>query len=114
MGIPDRLLPHEVTLVRPATSTETYGNTKYDYSVGVATRTVIAAWLQQDQRAEPVTDGRAPLVQKWLMLTNHADVRGRDRIEHGTLTFEVDGPPAPVHTPASQHHVEATLKAVAG
>jgi hypothetical protein len=113
MGIPEHLLPHTVTLVRPAETAEGYGNTAYDYGDD-ATRTDIAAWLQQDKRAEPISDGRDPLIQVWLLITNHEDVRGRDRIEVGATTYQVEGPPEPVYTPGGLHHVEATLKAVAG
>jgi hypothetical protein len=118
MGVPGRLLPHTVTIVRPATTTDIYGNTTYDYGAG-ATRTSMAAWMQQNSRTEPLSNGRDPLVQDWLMITNEADVQGYDRIEWtdqagNNLTFEVDGPPAPVYTPAGYHHTETTLKVVAG
>ena len=114
-GVPGRLLPHTVTRVRPATSTDIYGNTTYDYGPA-ANRKDMAAWLQQNNRTEPLSNGRDPLVQDWLMVTNDPDVQGYDRIEwaDGPLTFEVDGPPAPVSTPAGYHHTESTLKVVAG
>ncbi|HEY1395022.1 hypothetical protein [Roseateles sp.] len=114
MGIPDTMLPHEVTVVRPATTTDTYGSQVRDYG-GAATRTAgVRAWLQQDRRAEPREDGRDPLEQAWLMLTNHADVQGLDRIEWTGPTFEVEGPPEPAYTPAGFHHTEATLRVVTG
>lgn len=114
MGVPDQLLPHPVTLVRPALVPDDYGNTKRDYSQGVATRTVLMAWMQQDQRQEARTDGREAAVGAWLMLTNHEDVARFDRVEFGTTTFEVEGPPEPVYTPAGFHHTEATLRVVDG
>lgn len=112
--IPPGLLPHTVSRVRPSTSTDTYGNTTYSYTVPPATSTDITAWLQQDDRTEPLADGRAPLEQRWLMLTNESDVLGRDRIIFGSITFEVEGPPEPAYTPAGFHHVEATLRVVFG
>lgn len=113
--IPARLLPHTVTVVRPAATTDSHGNTVLDYGTG-ATRTQIAAWMQQDHRSEPLADGRDPLVQRWLLITNENDIQGRDRIEwdETPATFEVDGPAYPVHTPAGVHHTEATLRVVEG
>jgi hypothetical protein len=113
MPIPDAMLPQTVTRVRPNTSTDTYGNTTYSYA-SPASSASLAAWLQQDKRTEPLSDGRAPLEQVWLMVTNDADVLGRDRIVFGSTTFEVDGPPEPVYTPAGYHHTESTLRVVAG
>lgn len=113
MGIPDALLPHEVTIVRPADTTDSYGDTVRDYGVA-ASRTEIRAWMQQGKRAEPREDGRDPLEQVWLMLTNHEDILGFDRIEWSGPTFEVEGPPEPVYTPAGYHHLESTLRVVTG
>lgn len=113
MGIPTGLLPHQVTVVRPAVTVDSHGNQVYDYAAA-ATRTTVAGWMQQDRREEPRSDGREALEQRWLLVTNHEDVQGRDRLEWSGPTFEVEGPPEPVHTPAGYHHLEATLRAVAG
>lgn len=113
--VPAHLLPHQVTIVRPAITINQYGNQTYDYGAG-ATRTTVAAWMQQDHRQEPRSDGREPLEQRWLIVTNHQDVQGRDRIEWSETppVFEVEGPPEPVYTPTGYHHQEATLRVVAG
>lgn len=113
MSVPAHLLPHSPVLVRPATSTDDYGNDTLDYGSG-ATRTTISAWLQQDRRSEPLSDGRDPLVQRWLLVTNHEDVRGRDRLEWDGTVWEVEGPPEPAYTPRGRHHTEATLRIVEG
>lgn len=113
MGVPSHLLPHLVTLVRPVEAADAYGNDTLSYGAG-ATRTDIAAWLQQDKRSEPRGEGRDPLEQLWLLITNHADVRGRDRIEFESIVYEVEGPPETSYTPAGVHHTEATLKVVSG
>ncbi len=117
-GVPAGLLPHTVTRVRPATSTDAHGNEVRDYGVAAA-RTTMSAWIQQNSRTEPTSNGRDPLEQIWLMVTNDPDVRGRDRVEWtppsaAALVFEVEGPPAPVSTPAGYHHTESTLKVVSG
>lgn len=117
MGVPAALLPNQITRVRPVVTEDAYGNETRDYGAG-ATRTTMAAWLQQDHRAEPRTNGRDSLEQRWLMVTNDADVQGRDRIEWtgsaGAIVFEVEGPPAPVPTPTGYHHTESTLRVVSG
>lgn len=115
MPVPTALLPHQVTVVRPVVSTDAHGSQVYDYGAA-ATRTTVAGWLQQDRRAEPRSDGREPLEQRWALVTNHEDVQGRDRIEWAETpaVFEVEGPPEPTYTPAGYHHTEATLRVVEG
>ncbi|WP_431440953.1 hypothetical protein [Actinophytocola sp.] len=107
-------LLRDVTKVRPATSTDAYNNTSYDYGVA-ATRTVTKAWIQQASAAEPVTDGRAPLIGRWLLISDDLDWKGRDRVEDGPTVYEVDGPPWVVHRGGSgPHHLEANLQTVTG
>lgn len=113
MGVPAHLLTQQFTRVRPATSTGSYGNAKPDYGAG-ANRETAMGWLEQSNRAEPQSNGRDPLVQTWLLITNYADIRGRDRIEYGSIVFEVDGPPSPVPIPGGIHHYEANLRVVEG
>ena len=118
MPVPAGLLVHSVARIRPTTPTDAHGNAVPTYTVPPANSLAFAAWLQQDDRTEPRTDGREPLIQRWLMISNETDVRGGDRIVWATggLTFEVDGPPEPAYTPASTapHHLEATLRIVDG
>lgn len=118
MGVPAAMLPQRVTRVRPAESTDGYGDTTYDYGAGAARTTGIPAWLQQDNRSEPRTDGREPLVQLWLMVTNEPDWTGRDQVEWtgpgGPVVFAVEGPAEPVYTPGGAHHTELTLRVVEG
>lgn len=117
MGVPVALLPHSVTRVRPADTTDGYNNTVRDYGVA-ATRTAADVWLQQDDRSEPRAEGRDADVQTWLLIANDSDWVAFDRVEWsgpvGDILFEVDGPPEPVYTPAGLHHIEATLRVVTG
>lgn len=124
-AVPGRLLPHTVTIVDPVESTNTYGNTVYDYGPA-ATRTTAAAWLQQNQRTQVITDGAHPLQARWLMVTNHSPVGRRARIEwdspSGPMIFELDGQPGPFYNPLAMaaagtgapHHTELTLKVIDG
>ncbi len=117
MPVPEHLLIHTVTVVEPASVTDAYNNATPDYDAG--TRTDVSAWLQQDVRSETFADGRDPLDQRWLMITNHSPISGAARIEWadapgGTMTFDVDGPTEPTYTPAGFHHSELTLRVTSG
>lgn len=125
MGVSSALLPHTVTVVEPVEQTDAYNNVTLDYGVS-ATRTVLepggpndGAWLQQDQRSEPHPDGRDPLDQRWLMVTNYPSITGKARIEwddhpQGPVVFTIDGPPEPAYTPTGFHHLECTLRVTEG
>lgn len=113
MGVPAHLLTQQFTRVRPATSTGAYGNSTPDYGPA-ADRETAYGWLEQSSRTEPAADGRDPLVQTWLLITNYADIRGRDRIEYAGIVFDVEGPPSPVPIPGGIHHYEANLRVVEG
>ncbi|WP_199553193.1 hypothetical protein [Streptomyces sp. N35] len=120
-AVPERLLPHTVTVVTPHAGTDGYGNTVFDYG-DEAERTTVSAWLQQDQRAQVAAQGADPLKQKWLMVTNHTPIHRRARIEWassptGPLVFELDGQPNPNFHPFRQgavHHTELALTIVDG
>lgn len=110
MSLPDSLLIHSVTWVVPTVSTDAYGNEKRAYGSG----TTITCRMQQDQGTEPLAEGRDPLVRDWKMFTNQSGIGGYDRIVYGTLTFEVEGPPAPASDGAGFHHAEVALRLVTG
>lgn len=123
--VPPRLMPHTVTIVAPATSTNAYGNTVYDYGEA-ASRTTASAWLEQQSRAQIPVVGADPMQERWLMVTD-ATVPRRARIEwdahpSGPVTFEVDGQPGPFYNPLTMaatgstqpHHTELTLRIVDG
>lgn len=105
--IPARLLPIAVTWVQPAATEDAYGNPMPDWGED-ATRNDLQAWIEQQDTRE-VRDGRDQLVSTWLFITNELGVGGQDRIEWADRTFEVDGEPAVMHTPAGPHHLEARL-----
>lgn len=120
-AVPGRLMPHTVTVVTPAKTTDAYGNDVYDYGPAAA-RASAKAWLEQSQRALVTAQGADPLQEKWLMVTNHSPIHRRARIEwadspNGPLVFELDGQPNPAFNPLQRtplHHTELTLKIVDG
>lgn len=109
-AIPTSLLIHTVTWIVPSTSTDTYGNTVRTYASG----TSIAGRMEQNTAAEPLSDGRDPLERGWTLFTNQDGIAGYDRIVFGTLTFEVEGPPAPTYGASGLHHAEVALRLVTG
>lgn len=119
MTLPAALLVHTGVIVRPASSTDAYGDTALDYGAG-ATRTTVAGRFQQDTRTEVADALRDSAEQRWTFFTNHTDVRVADRVEwaghpQGSVTFEVAGPPEPTYAGGSDvHHLEISLRHQAG
>lgn len=109
-SIPASMLIHTVARVRPATGTEAYNNTTYNYAVPPATSTNIAGRMEQNKASEPLADGRQSAERGWTLFTNESDVDIRDRIVFGSLTFEVEGPPAPMYDWTGFHHLEVALR----
>lgn len=118
MGIPEHNLIHTAVVVAPATSTNGYGDTVYDYGAG-ATRTTVTGRFQQDSDAERFPTGRDVLEQRWTLFTNYSLITGHDRIEWadhptGAVTFEVFGPPDPQYGAVSFNHGEIPLRILTG
>jgi head-tail adaptor len=110
--IPSHALPQTVTVVRPTTTTDRYGNTTTSWSN--ATRAEYAAWIEQSAAGEN-TDQRDQQSADWLLIVQpDADVNGRDRVEYDGKTFEVVGPPTRRNTFRGTHHIEATLRWIEG
>lgn len=109
-AIPTALLIHTVTWIVPSTSTDAYGNTKRDYGSG----TSIAGRMEQNRAAEPAIEGRDAADREWTLFTNQDGISQFDRIVFGSLTFEVQGPPAPEYGSAAFHHSEVALRRVDG
>lgn len=116
------LLCHEVTILRPATTTDRYGDQ-------VATLTGARRWTSparvvQTDRAENSTGRRVLTAQHetrqaritdWLCyLPAGTDVTALDRIVWNGLTFEVRGVPNRAPDRRSEHHVECDLTRVDG
>jgi hypothetical protein len=110
--IPPRLLPHEVTVTAPGTTSDGYGEPSPDWDTpGVRT---ITARMQQ-VGAREVSDGRSGQVGDWRMQTNDLTLAADERITWKGITFEVVGAPAfPADGTGSPHHCEAQLRVVTG
>lgn len=118
--VPERLLVHDLVIVRPAVGTvdAAYG-TVFDYGAS-AVRSSVRGWLDPPAGTETFADGRDVLEQRWTLITNYLGVDGNDRVEWaghpagGTMIFTVDGPPEPAHTPRGRHHLRTRLRKVEG
>lgn len=106
-----RLMVHDVTVVHAATTNDEYGTPQKNWAT--ATRVETKGWITQ-VRSDEVTPDRETQTADWVaFLPLETDVDGFDRLEWGSLTYEVDGPPLRAWTPRGEHHVEARLRVVA-
>jgi len=109
-ALPASTLIHSVAWIVPTVSTDSYGNQTRTYGAGAT----IAGRMQQDRTTEPLAEGRDPVVRNWTLFTNQDGISAYDRIVFGSLTFEVDGAPAPAYGATAFHHAEIALRLVDG
>lgn len=105
-----------VTVVRAPLAAGRYGGQTRDWSS--ATRTpYTGVSVQPAGSTEDVRD-REELVNRFQLFTSRGqdiDLLATDRVEWGGLTLQVDGDPNRWPAPGGGvHHVEASLKRVAG
>lgn len=108
MGVPARLRPHTVTVVRAPLTTDRYGNEQRDWSN--ATRTDYRAWIEHRSGDEETEDRDTAVTQWLLILPRTADIVYTDRVEYGSRVFEVVSLPDTKHTPRGVSHIECTLR----
>lgn len=111
--IPERLLPIDVSWVQPGTTSDSYGNTVPDWSDDAVTATDLRVMIEQRTTVEQ-RDGRDVTVTTLLLFTNELAVAAIDRFVWADRTYEIDGEPAVVYTPAGPHHTELALQIVEG
>jgi hypothetical protein len=113
-----------VTVVNPSAGTDRYNEAAaeaildYTHPSGTSDEMV---WLVQENVTE-LLDGRDAQVTRWRMFGRAAmPISAVSRVlvdppeyEMDVSTFEVDGTPNVVSTPAGPHHVEVLLRLVTG
>lgn len=105
------LLCHEVTLLRPTTSTDRYGDT---VKATTGRRVTSPARVVQQSRVED-HDGREARATGWLIyLPAGTDIVATDRVIWDGATFEVIGAPNRAPDRRTEHHVECDLRLVEG
>lgn len=109
--IPDRLLPVEVTWIRPGVTVDGYGNTIPDW--GVVTSSALQVMIERRRTVEQ-RGGRDATITNLVMFTNELAVAATDRIVWGDDTYDVDGEPWVAYSPAGPDHAEVDLLKVVG
>lgn len=107
--LPERLLPHTVTVQTAGTTTDRYGNTIQDWSDPAEVTAKARVELVLTQNPNEVTNGRNDATSTWRIFTN-ATLTLRNRIVWDSRTFDVDGEPGPNYDAADLHHYEAILR----
>lgn len=101
-----------VTVVHPGETVDRYGNTMPDWEHPTTADT--DGWLAQTSGSED-HDRRDASLSGWsLYVPADVALASTDRVVIDTTTYELDGPPVDAWTPRGPHHLEATLRLVAG
>jgi hypothetical protein len=111
VSIPAHLLPITVTWLHPGTTTDGYGNTVDDWANPTASSLQV---MIEQRRAVEELGGRDATITGLVLFTNELGVEAIDRFVWAGVTYEADGDPWIVHSPAGPHHTEIALKRVEG
>ncbi|HEY9370370.1 hypothetical protein [Streptomyces sp.] len=110
------LFLQSITIVRPATVTDEYGNEQDDWGPGATRIPVDGVNVQPQGGSVEDTDDRQVTVTGWRLYTPRRmdlDLRETDRIESDGMTLQVTGEVARWPAPGGGvHHIEADLKEV--
>jgi len=109
--IPTRLLPIEVTWVRPGLTLDGYGNTVPDWDT--VTSSALQVMIERRRTVEQ-RGNRDVTVTTLVMFTNELAVAATDRIIWGDDMYDVDGEPWVAWSPAGPDHAEVDLLRVVG
>lgn len=109
--IPERLLPISALWVRPGIGEDAYGNTVDDWDTPSVSGVRV---MVEPRRAEEERGGRDVTITTLVLFTNELAVAAGDRFVWDDRTYEVEGDPAVVYTPAGPHHAEVQLRLVVG
>jgi hypothetical protein len=113
MSIPERLLPITISWIRPGTTSSGYGDTKDDWSEDAVTASDLQVMIEQ-RRAVEQLDGRDATVTTLVLFTNELGIQAIDRFVWDGRTYEADGDPWIVYSPAGPHHSEVAIVRVEG
>jgi hypothetical protein len=105
-----RYFTEPVSVIRPGTRTDRYGNTVPDWDT--ANSVDVLAWVEPVAVGTENIEGRSALASEWLLLAAaDTQITGRDRVVYQGQTFDVIGPPV-VRKAGRRgpHHVEARLR----
>lgn len=109
------LYEQSAVVVRPAVTTDRYGNKKYDYGAAATRIAVDQLNIQPDGDSEEETSGKQVSVTTWLLISapgTMPDFRATDRLEYDGMELEVIGRVGRWPVPTSIRHIQAQLKEV--
>jgi hypothetical protein len=105
-----------ITIVRPGTGTDEYGNERPDWGAGASRLPVSGVNVQPSGGSTEDTDDRQVTVTGWRLYTPRGmdvDLRETDRVEFDGMTLQVIGKVARWPAPGGGvHHIEADLREV--
>ncbi|MGW4728851.1 hypothetical protein ACWEQC_06670 [Streptomyces shenzhenensis] len=102
-------------IVRPAASTDRYGNAKRDYGAAADRIAITQINVQPAGGSTEDTDDKQVTVTGYLLVSapgTMPDFRETDRLEVDGMTLEVTGRVGRWPVPAGVRHIEARLKEV--
>ncbi|MEU8555966.1 hypothetical protein AB0C80_18520 [Streptomyces anthocyanicus] len=109
------LYEQSAVVVRPAVTTDRYGNKKYDYGPAATRTPVDQLNIQPSGGSKEDTEDRQITVTGWLLISAPGtlpDLRDTDRVEFDGLVCEVTGKVGRWPVPQEIKHIEAQLKEV--
>ncbi|MEU0670360.1 hypothetical protein ABZ508_33345 [Streptomyces lavendulocolor] len=110
------LYQQSITIVRPGTAADEYGNSKDDWGAGATRTTVEGVNVQPMGGSSEDTEDKQVIVTGWRLYTPRGidlDLRETDRVEAWGTTMQVVGKVARWPAPGGGvHHVEADLQEV--
>lgn len=109
-----RFMVHDVTLLRPATSTNRYGDTVADWSAPPADTFNEKGWFTRTATSEMAEGREAITDDAELTLMGDSALDETMRVVHRGNTYEVRGSIQRADTPEGTHHLTAQLRKVAG
>lgn len=110
----DRFFVDTVTLTKPTTVTNRYGDTVTDWSVPPAATFEEVGWLTRTG-SEEMAEGREAITDTWeLSLPPSSALDETMRVSHAGNVYEIRGSVQTAATPAGRHHLVAQLRRVVG
>jgi hypothetical protein len=107
-------LPHRVTTIEPAVTTDRRDDTQLDYGDAATRVADVPAWMQQTGQTETYSDRDERVTALTMFSDSTPTLTALARIEWNGATYRVNGRPNHRETPAGYHHSEVPLVLVEG
>lgn len=109
-------LPHSLTVITPGTTTDAYGNTTLNYTVGAggATSSTRRGYVQPVDATEVNQSATREAMVREYRCFDVVGFTGLERVTWSSLTLQVVGPSRRWDTPRGTHHYETMMRLVEG